>query len=169
MGDIVIFVGSIIVLLGGVVFLYGRLFGGPYLPTLAKDLNDALDLLDLQPGQTMLELGSGDGRMLRAAAKRGVKSIGYEVNPLLVVYARVRHRKYRHLIEVRWANCWNVDWPKSDGLFVFMLEPYMTRLYKKVVQYSKGRKYRVVSNAFTFDQMKRSAENGGMHLYIFDK
>ena len=62
------FLGVAIVLL----FTSAVGFGAPFLPTLRKRVNDALDLLDLKEGQTMLELGSGDGRLLRAAAGRQI-------------------------------------------------------------------------------------------------
>ena len=58
-------VGGVILIFGFVVF-----FGAPYLPTFNKVQNTALDLLDLKPGQTLIELGSGDGRVMREAAKR---------------------------------------------------------------------------------------------------
>ena len=38
-------------------------FGPPYVPTLTRNMEAGLDLLDLKPGQTMLELGSGDGEV----------------------------------------------------------------------------------------------------------
>ncbi|HEU4984185.1 MAG TPA: class I SAM-dependent methyltransferase, partial [Nitrososphaera sp.] len=71
---------AVSVLLGFVVF-----FGPPYLPTLRRNIDAALDLLDLKPGQTMLDLGSGDGRVLVAAAKRGINVVGIELSPVLAV------------------------------------------------------------------------------------
>ena len=52
-------VAGLVVVLG---ILLPVLFGPPYLPTLAPNLKTALDLLDLKSGQTVLDLGSGDGR-----------------------------------------------------------------------------------------------------------
>jgi ribosomal protein L11 methylase PrmA len=68
------------------VILFGFVvaFGAPYLPTLRPQITMALDMLDLKKGQTLLELGSGDGRVMMAAAERGWNVIGYELNPLLV-------------------------------------------------------------------------------------
>jgi precorrin-6B methylase 2 len=61
--------------------------GAPYVPTLHKQREIALDLLKLKPGQTLIDLGCGDGAMLIEAAKRGIKVVGYEINPLLVFIA----------------------------------------------------------------------------------
>lgn len=70
----------------GVIIIFGFviLFGAPYLPTLKPQIKIALDMLDLQPGQTLIEIGSGDGRVLKAAAERGWNAVGYELNPVLV-------------------------------------------------------------------------------------
>lgn len=71
MTDILTILLVIGLLLGFVVF-----FGPPYVPTRKRNMQAALDLLELKPGQTMLELGSGDGRVLIAAAKQGVNVVG---------------------------------------------------------------------------------------------
>src|SRR3989337_2804463 len=106
-----------------IVFLFSFviLFGAPYLPTLKSRTADALELLNLKPGQTLLELGSGDGRLLRLAAKQGINSIGFELNPLLVLYSRLINLRYRKLIRVKWGNYWNKKLPSADGIYVFLL------------------------------------------------
>jgi hypothetical protein len=78
----------IILLLVILAFQFVVLFlGAPYVPTLPKQREAALDLLKLKPGQTLIDLGCGDGAMLIAAAKRGINSVGYEINPLLALIA----------------------------------------------------------------------------------
>lgn len=149
------------------MFGFVLLFGAPYLPTLNKQQEAALDLLDLRPGQTMLELGSGDGRMLNAAAKRGIKAVGYELNPLLVFYSRLATRRHKGLITVRWANFWKVELPACDGIYVFLLDRYMTRLHKKIVQ-EISTYVKVVSFAFEIPDIKHKTENSGLYLYIFN-
>ena len=65
-------------------------FGAPYLPTLRAQVPEALDLLQLKAGDTLIEIGSGDGRILAAAAGRGLLAVGYEINPILVIISRMR-------------------------------------------------------------------------------
>src|SRR5690554_3061153 len=89
-------------------------FGAPYLPTLKSQKETALDMLDLKPGQTLLELGSGDGRVARSAAKRGVKVVGYELNPFLVILSRIVTWKYRKKVKIIWGNYWRHKWPEAD-------------------------------------------------------
>lgn len=120
---------AVVLFFGLVVF-----FGAPYLPTKKKTIEDAFKLADLQPGQTLLELGSGDGRVLLAAAKRGVYAIGYELNPILVVWSWLITLRYRRLVKVRWGNYWLANWPETDVVYVFLLQKYMKKLDNKIVQ-----------------------------------
>ncbi len=160
---IVLLVGLLIVLLFSVVVA----FGAPFLPTLSSRIDDALELLDLKPGQKMLELGCGDGRLLTAAAKKGIHSVGYELNPLLFGYAYIRTWKYRSLVTVKLGNYWRMEWPEADGMYVFLLQPYMSKLHKNIVHYSKGKKLKVVSFAFEITEKKPSKEINGMFLYKY--
>lgn len=55
----------------------------PWVPTPSADLHELLELGGARPGHTLLELGSGDGRNLVAAASAGLRAVGLEVSPLL--------------------------------------------------------------------------------------
>lgn len=151
-----------------VAFTFVIAFGAPFLPTLKDRVPEALELINLSPGDTLLELGSGDGRVLVEAAKKEINSVGYELNPLLVLYSRVRTIKYRKNVKIIWGNYWQKQWPKVDGVFVFLLQPYMEKLDKRIVQnYPDGVK--LVSFAFTIPGKKPSQEINGMYLYTYKK
>ena len=49
-----------------------------------------IELAYIKPGETAVDLGSGDGRLLFASAQKGANAIGYELNPLLVLLTRVK-------------------------------------------------------------------------------
>ena len=152
----------LILLFGFVVF-----FGAPYLPTLSRQKQVALEMLDLEPGQTLLELGSGDGRILRAAAEKGIKVIGYELNPLLVVISYFRTFKYRQYVEIKWANYWWHSWPRTDAIFVFLLDRYMEKLDKKIIQNYPGKKVKLASVAFKIPGKEAVEEKKGVYLYEY--
>lgn len=156
----------LVLILAIVFFLFSFviLFGAPYLPTLKKQQEEALVLLDLKPGQTLLELGSGDGRMLAAAAKRGIRSIGLELNPLLVVYSWLATRRYRGLVSVRWRNFWSGRLPECDGIYVFLLDAYMAKLDNKITQ-EIHKPVKIVSYAFKLPGRKPVTDKNGLHLY----
>ena len=158
-----ILLGIIIVLAFGFVVL----FGAPFLPTFEKQINTALDMLELKPGQSMLELGCGDGRVLKKAAERGLVAVGYELNPFLVLLAKVNTWKYRGKVRVRWGNYWHKTWPTADGIFTFLLPKYMIKLDKKIIQeFSKPVK--LVSFAFEIPKRKAVREQDGVFLYLYN-
>lgn len=149
-----------------VCFAAVLLSGAPYLPTLTPQVKAALKLADLRPGQTLLELGCGDGKVLLAAAKQGIRVTGYELNPLLVLVAWLRTLKYRQLVTVRWANMWIAQWPETDAIFVFLLPKYMQKLDKKIVQ-QKYKSVKLVSFAFKIPGRKIDNELNGVFLYKY--
>lgn len=148
------------------VFGFVVFFGAPYLPTLKNSSKAALDLLALKPGQTLLELGSGDGRFMREAAKRGLKVIGYEINPILYLVSMATTWKYRSQVKIVWGNFWKAEWPDHDGVYVFLIDKYMKKLDKKIKNESK-KGVRLASNSFKIPGKKPSSENYGVYLYIY--
>jgi SAM-dependent methyltransferase len=157
---IYLFAAIFVVLLafGGVI-----LRGAPYLPTLDKQARIALDLLDLKPGQTLLELGCGDGKLLLLAAEAGLNAVGVELNPFLVMVARVRTWRYRKQVRVIWGDLWRVRWPECDGVFVFLLAWFMPKLDERMQQVRKP----LVSFAFRIPERPIVAEKDGVFLYRY--
>lgn len=153
-------IALVIIVFGFVVF-----FGAPYLPTRKKQIGTALDLLNLSPGQTLLELGSGDGRVLLAAAERGIKCVGYELNPILVVISRIVTWRYRKLVSIKHGNYWSKNWPRADGIYVFLLDKYMLKLDKKIRD--QNRPLKLVSFAFRIPNKKLAKKLQGIYLYKY--
>ena len=140
----------LILTFGGVI-----LRGAPYLPTLNAQAKAALDLLNLKPGQTLLELGSGDGKVLLAAAQAGLNVVGVELNPFLVIVSWLRTRRYRKQVRIIWGDFWRGDWPEADAIFTFLLTKYMKKLDNKIVQY-KHKPGKPIT-----------AEKSGVYLYTY--
>lgn len=157
------------VLIIGLILAFGLvvLFGPPYVPTLARQKVAALDLLDLKPGQTLLEIGSGDGRVMRAAAKRGLMVVGIELNPVLVVVSRVVTWRYRKQVRVIWGNVWQVTWPPADGVFTFFLPRFMARLDHRLQDWQR-RPFYLASFAFRIPGKKPVATRRGIFLYKYN-
>ena len=160
--QIVVWAGAI--LFG--LFAFVIFFGAPYLPTLSPQINAALDLLDVQPGQKILELGSGDGRVLAAIAQRGATAIGYELNPVLVLLSWIRCRKYGKRVRVVWGNYWGKTLPTADGIFVFLYPKYMKKLDNKITQ-EYGKPVKLVSFAFEVPGRTADKTDNGVHLYTY--
>src|SRR3989338_8627805 len=70
--------------------LYSSIMGAPYVPTSKKHIDEILKKANLDKDQTFMELGSGDGRLVRRAVQvYGVKGIGIDINSLLVLLSRL--------------------------------------------------------------------------------
>lgn len=148
--------------LGFVVF-----FGPPYLPTKRRNIQAALDLLDLRPGQTMLDLGAGDGRVLAAAAKRGINVVGIELSPLLVAVAWLRTRRYRKRVRIIWGNYFLVKWPPAEAIFTFMIPRQMAKLDKRIERWRGKRPVKLASFAFKIPGKKPAATRNGVFFYKY--
>ncbi len=145
---------------GCVVFV-----GAPFVPTLKPQITTAFELLDLKPGQTLLELGSGDGRVLVAAAERGLHVVGYELNPLLVIVSWMRTRRYRKQVKIVWGNFWRT-WPPADGIFIFLLPRYMDKLDKTIEEW-RHTPVRLASFAFAVPNKRPAHQKRGVFLYEY--
>lgn len=142
------------------------LVGAPYLPTLTPQVKAALELAKLKPEQTLIELGSGDGKVLIAAAQQGIKVTGYELNPLLVIISWLRTRKYRRNVTIIWGDFWRQEWPEADTIFTFLLPRYMKKLDTRIAHYPH-KPVKLVSFAFKIPGRKTEAEKRGVFLYHY--
>ncbi len=142
--------------------------GPPYVPTLKLNINTALDLLDLKPGQTLLDLGSGDGRVMIAAAKRGINVVGIEVSPILALIAYFRTHKYRRQVKVKiiWGNYFLTHWPPADGVFGFIIQYQMRRLDNRLQEWH-DHPVRMASFAFKIPDKEPIAEKDSVFLYEY--
>jgi len=153
-----IVVGVLVLCFGGVL-----LRGAPYVPTLDAQARAALDLLALKPGQTMLELGCGDGKVLVLAARAGLNVVGIELNPLLAVVCWLRTWRYRKQVRVIWGDMWLTRWPACDGVFAFLMNPFMAKLDRRMRHIKKP----LVSFAFKIPGRGITREKAGVFLYEY--
>lgn len=152
--------------LAAVFLMFGAvvLSGAPYVPTLTAPTQGAIKLLGLKKGQTFYDLGSGDGRLLAAAANQGLRAIGYELNPILVLISRRRLKRYAN-VQVRWGSFWRADISDADGVFVFLVDIHMKRLDRYLKK--QKRPLRLVSYAFEIPGKKPLKRQGALVLYRY--
>jgi SAM-dependent methyltransferase len=150
----------------GVVFALTIFFGPPYLRTHKAPVETALDLLGIKEGSHLLDLGSGDGSVLLAAARRGARATGYEINPALVLTSLWRTRKYRKQVRIKWANMWRatID-DKTENVFMFM-DKRFTETAEKFLN-DPGVRLKFVSYSYRLPTMKPEKSKDGVHLYVF--
>lgn len=155
-------------LLGLLILLqFAVLFGPPYLPTRRRQRQEALRLLDLKQGQTLYDLGCGDGSLIKEAAKQGTRAVGYEINPLLAGIAWLRTRRERERVKIILGNFWKADISDADGVFVFLAEQFMKRLDKFMSGQKNKKTIKLVSYGFSIPGKKSIAKKGAMLLYLY--
>lgn len=102
----------------GIIFVFGFVAfkGAPYVPSRKRELAEAFEeLYPLGEGDVLIDIGSGDGIVLREAAKHGAQAIGYELNPILVWLSRYLSRKDDR-VKIYLADFWRVSFPPETTL-----------------------------------------------------
>ena len=152
--------------LAAVMFGLGAILGAPFVPTRRAVAEEAIGLLGLKRGQLLLDLGSGSGTVLAAAGRRGLRAIGYEVNPLLYLWSKLRVARFGNRVKVRLADYWHQDLPSTDGIYVFLIGRYMEQLHHKLNIEIK-RPTKVVSYAFKIPGKREIKAKDGLYLYNY--
>ncbi|CAH1774972.1 unnamed protein product [Owenia fusiformis] len=109
----------------------------PYVPATTTQVNNVMKLLMGRTGK-VVDLGSGDGRLVHEAAKLGFKASGVELNPWLVWYSRLR--SYQLGLHKQTAfyrkDLWKVDLTSYNTVMIFgveqMMEPLEIKLDKEL-------------------------------------
>lgn len=142
--------------------------GAPFVPTTNNAVKSIIKQINLKSGQTVADLGSGNGKILVAAAKVGAYADGYEINPFLVLYSLIIAviTKTKSKINVYWKNFWKADLKKYDVIFVYLLPWKMEKLEQKIIKESKPNAL-IVSNSFVFPHLKLVDKDEKNHIYYF--
>jgi hypothetical protein len=131
--------GVFILTFGFVVF-----FGAPYVPSRRRYVARAFEHYDVGKRDVVVDLGSGDGLVLRQAALRGARAIGFELNPLLVLLSRWLSGPRAKVVL---ANFWHAALPDDTTLiYVFGAPHYSRRLLRRLQKEvtRRGRPLRVL-------------------------
>lgn len=139
------------------------------MPTRRKDALAALRLMNLPKGATVVDMGAGDGVVLVVAAEQGYRTVGIELNPLLVLIARLRTRKFGGRVRVIRGNMWR--WhlpPETTGVFLFTAGPFAGRTGKwlRTEQAALGRPLAVVSLGFDLPGERAVRRSGASSAYL---
>ena len=134
--------------------------GAPFVPSKRSTADAMISLAHIKKGDTVYDLGSGNGKLLLLAAQKGAHAIGYEINPLLVLLSNMRGTR------TRWKNFWNADIHDADVIFVYLLPWKMDRLTKKLQQELKPGTT-IVSNSFIFPGWNIHRQDIKNHVYVF--
>ncbi len=120
-----------------------------WVPTPEALVAKMLDLAKVTPDDYVIDLGSGDGRIVIAAAKRGAKALGVEYNPDMVELSRLNADKagVSGKASFMQADIFQADFSQATVLTMYLLPDLNLKLRPRILELKPGT--RVVTNAFT--------------------
>jgi hypothetical protein len=130
-----------------------------WVPTPQALVDKMLDMAKLTPKDYVIDLGSGDGRTVITAAKRGARALGIEYNPDLVELSTQAAAREGVSDRARFmkADIFQSDFSEASVLTMFLLSSINLKLRPKILDLRPGT--RVVSN--TFDMGEWQADETG--------
>lgn len=142
--------------------------GAVYYPTTTETVNDFLRLAGTTPQDTVMDLGSGDGRILVAFGKIGVKGIGYEIDPLLVLESRkkIAQENLTGLTTIYLKSFWLADFNKATIIVLYLFPHYMNRL-QEILEKKLTHPLVLISNTYQFPNKKYYQNISNLYFYRF--
>jgi hypothetical protein len=122
-----------------------------WVPTPQALVDKMLDMAKVTPQDFVMDLGSGDGRTVITAAKRGARAQGIEYNPDMVELSKQNAAKegVSGRAEFVKADLFETDFSKATVITMFLLPEINMKLRPKILELKPGT--RVVSNSFTME------------------
>jgi SAM-dependent methyltransferase len=120
-----------------------------WVPTPQALVDKMLDMAKVTPSDYVIDLGSGDGRTVITAAKRGVRALGIEYNPDMVELSKQNAEKEGVAGRATFmkADLLESDFSKATVITMFLLPDINLKLRPKILGLKPGT--RIVSNTFT--------------------
>ncbi len=151
--------------IGGLILLFGvtALTGAPYVPSQRRELRRAFrELYPLSDHDFLIDIGAGDGVVLRIAREYGARGVGYEINPVLVLIARLLKT------DVKFANMWTVLFPETTTVvYTFGDSRDIKKMYAKVRSEATrlGRSLAFITYGFEVPDEISERQYRAYHLY----
>ena len=144
-------------------------FGAIWYPTSAKAIRAMIAFGQIGKDDTVVDLGSGDGRVLIAVARRtGASCIGVEINPVMVIISKIRVclSGQRRRVSIRWANAYRFDLDRADIVLVYLSHKAMDRL-RPLVREKMRPDARLVSHGFLMRDWPPRRRDIAQSVYLY--
>ncbi|XP_029929470.1 ATP synthase subunit C lysine N-methyltransferase [Myripristis murdjan] len=105
----------------------------PFVPATTAQVENVLRALQARSG-TLVDIGSGDGRIVIAAAQHGFRASGFELNPWLVWYSRYKAWRggVHHSTSFHISDLWKVSFAQYSNVVIFGVPQMMDQLESKL-------------------------------------
>ena len=154
--DILLIIITIFCLLVSATAFIGILTRVPYVPTSKRVINKIIKEADFKKGDTFMDLGCGDGRMLIEAEKNNkINAIGYEIAPLVYFMALWKKFINKSKAKIKFKSFFKENLSKADIIFCYLMPHELKKLANKLKkECKKGTK--IISNTFKIQGLKPS-------------
>lgn len=146
----------------------------PFVSTPHEVVNRMLEIAEIKQGDVLYDLGSGDGRIVVAAAKKfGIRAVGFEIDPGLVKDSRqfIKQAGLEELVEIREQDIRTVDFSPASVVTMYLYPAANLRLRQVLMRELKPGS-RVISHDFSMgswkpDHVERLQDTAGLFRTIY--
>jgi SAM-dependent methyltransferase len=117
-----------------------------WVPTPDEVVDKMLDMAELKAGERLVDLGSGDGKIAIAAAKRGARARGIEFNPDMVALSRRKAAEAGVKVDLQQGDIFKSDFSNADVITMYLLPSLNERLRPILLRMKPGT--RITSHQF---------------------
>jgi SAM-dependent methyltransferase len=142
----------------------------PFVPTPQEVVDKMIELSGVKKGDVVYDLGSGDGRIVITAAKKGARAVGFDVDGDLVKESRENIRKagLEKMAEIKQQDILTVDLSPATVVTMYLLPDVNLKLKPNLLKQLKPGS-RVVSHAFDMGDWKpdKTERVNGRTIYLW--
>jgi tRNA G37 N-methylase Trm5 len=129
-----------------------------YVPTPHDVVDRMLQIAGVKKGEVVYDLGCGDGRIVVAAAKKGAKAVGFDINPERVEEAKanVKKNKVEDSARIFEKDIFTLDLSKANVITLYLLPELNVKLIPQLEKLAPGS--RIVSHSFDMEGVRPDRE-----------
>ena len=148
--------------------LWSTAVGAGFEPTRMKKVRWMLDIARVGPSDVVYDLGSGDGRIVIEAARRGSRGVGIEVDPTRVLWSKlmIRLADVSGKAKIVWGNFFESSLGDATVVTLFLM-PYTNRRLRSKLQRELRPGTKVVSYVWRIDGWTPVFEDTEKEMYLY--
>lgn len=146
------------------LYIFDIFLPAPYVATKSEVVEKMVKVAQIKQGDRVLDLGSGDGRLIIEAAKLGAEATGIEKNPSLVLFSKIKAKIARVKVKILWGDITNYDLQNSDIIFLYLNAKMLSKLAPKIAKEAK-KGTKIVSNTYEIPNFEYVGKFDNVFLY----
>ena len=141
------FITTILGILFIISEMYSSLPDAPFIPSFKKAKDKMIEFSEIKPGEKVVDLGCGDGRLVFAASDKGANAIGVEITIFVYWYAKILQFVFKKKGKLIRGNLYDHDIRDADVLFCYLMPRQLNKIDKKFKEECK-KGCRIICNSF---------------------